>query len=322
MGSNRLAANRVVPAPALGMHHKKKFFSGFSLFLLIVPFMALVFIFSYLPLYGWTYAFYNYKPPRSLANSEFVSWYWFQSLFLNEVRLRQTLEVLRNTFIMSGLGILTSWLPMAFAIMMSQVKIPWMKRTIQTITTLPNFISWVLVYALAFTLFSSTGAANSVLTGLGLIERPIMFLQLNDHTWLNMLLWSTWKSLGWSAILYLAALAGIDPELYDAAEVDGAGKWAIIRHIKLPGLMPTYFVLLILSVASFLNNGFDQYYVFQNAFNQSKIQVLDLYVYNLGIGSASYSMATAVSMLKSLVSLTLLFTCNKLSKIVRGESIL
>jgi multiple sugar transport system permease protein/putative aldouronate transport system permease protein len=223
---------------------------------------------------------------------------------------------------MSGMGILTSWLPMAFAVMMSQVNKPGLKRAIQTITTLPNFISWVLVYALAFTLFSSTGAVNVVLLKLGLIEHPVMFLRLNDHTWMNMLLWNIWKSLGWSAILYLAALAGIDTELYDAAEVDGAGRWAIIWHIKLPSLIPTYFVLLILSVASFLNNGFDQYYVFQNAFNQSKIQVLDLYVYNLGIGSASYSLATAVSMLKSLVSLTLLFTCNKLSKIVRGESIL
>jgi ABC-type polysaccharide transport system permease subunit len=301
---------------------KKKFFSGFSLFLLIVPFLALVFIFAYLPLHGWSYAFYNYKPPRTLAMSEFVGWYWFKSLFLNEVRLRQTLEVLRNTFAMSGLGILTSWLPMAFAIMMSQVNHPKLKKTIQTITTLPNFISWVLVYALAFTLFSSAGAVNSILMKLGLIESPVMFLRLNDHTWLNMLFWGIWKSLGWSAILYLAALAGIDTELYDAAAVDGAGPWAIIWHIKLPSLMPTYFVLLILSVASFLNNGFDQYYVFQNAFNQSKIQVLDLYVYNLGIGSGSYSMATAVSMLKSLVSLTLLFTCNKLSQIVRGERII
>jgi multiple sugar transport system permease protein/putative aldouronate transport system permease protein len=307
-------------APSIG--RKKKFFSGFTLFLLIVPFLALVFIFSYLPLYGWSYAFYNYKPPRTLAMSEFVGWFWFQSLFLNEVRLRQTLEVLRNTFIMSGLGILFSWLPMAFAIMMSQVKISGMKRAIQTLTTLPNFISWVLVYALAFTLFSSTGAVNSILMKLGRIEAPVMFLRLNDHTWLNMLLWGIWKSLGWNAILYLAALAGIDTELYDAAEVDGAGAWAIIWYIKLPSLMPTYFVLLILSVASFLNNGFEQYYVFQNAFNQSKIQVLDLYVYNLGVVSASYPLATAVSMLKSLVSLSLLFFCNKLSKVVRGENII
>jgi ABC-type polysaccharide transport system permease subunit len=308
--------------PVLPLARKKKFFSGFSLFLLILPFLVLVFLFSYLPLYGWSYAFYNYRPPRSLANSEFVGWYWFQNLFLNEVRLRQTLEVLRNTFVMSGLGILFSWLPMAFAIMLSQVTLPGVKRVIQTITTLPNFISWVIVYALAFTLFSSTGAANQILLKLELIERPIMFLQNGDHIWINMLLWTIWKSLGWSAILYLAALAGIDPELYDAAEVDGAGRWAIIWHIKIPSLIPTYFVLLILSVANFLNNGFDQYYVFQNPFNLARIQVLDLYVYNLGMGMSSYSLATAVSMLKSLVSLTLLFGCNQLSKIVRGEKIL
>jgi len=293
-----------------------------KLFLMISPFIAMIAVFSYYPLYGWIYAFYDFKPPRSLAQSDFVGLQWFKLLVSNSVRVNQLLEVLRNTFAISGLGILTSWVPILFAILLAQAPSKRMKRLVQTFTTLPNFISWVLVYSFAFALFSSTGAANTVLMRLGLTDAPILFLQKNDHTWLSMLLWSMWKGTGWGAIMYLAALAGIDPELYDAAKVDGAGRFRLIWHVDLPGLVPTYFVLLLLGVANFLNNGFDQYFVFQNAFNASKIQVLDLYVYNLGIGSGSYSIATAVSIMKSIVSLTLLFTCNGLSKLVRGETII
>jgi multiple sugar transport system permease protein/putative aldouronate transport system permease protein len=146
-------------------------------------------------------------------------------------------------------------------------------------------------------------------------------MNMSNHTWLVMCGWSTWKGLGWGAIIYLAAISGIDHELYEAARVDGAGRFKLIWHITIPGLIPTYVVLLLLNIAGFLNNGFDQYYVFQNAFNQSRIQVLDLYVYNLGMGSASYSLATVVGMLKSIVSVALLFSVNGISKLLRGETI-
>jgi len=300
----------------------RKWFSRFKLFLMIAPFIVLIFIFMYYPLYGWVYAFYDFKPPRTLAQSDFVGLHWFRLLVSNSVRINQILEVLKNTFAISGLGILTSWVPIVFAILLAQMPSAKLKKGVQTLTTLPNFISWVLVYAFAFALFSSTGAVNVILMKLGIIDAPILFLQKNDHTWLTMTLWGMWKGTGWGAIMYLAALAGIDPELYDAAKVDGAGRFRLIWHVELPGLIPTYFVLLLLSVASFLNNGFDQFFVFQNAFNVSKIQVLDLYVYNLGIGSGNYSLATAVSIMKSAVSLTLLFVCNGLSKLVRGETII
>ena len=306
----------------VSLQKQKRKFEGFKLFLMISPFLVLVFIFCWFPLYGWIYAFFDFQPPTKLAQSEFVGVYWFKLLISNSIRIRQTLEVLRNTFVMSGLGILTSWVPILFAILLSQCQRSWLKRSVQTITTLPNFISWVLVYSFAFALFSNNGAANSILMKLNVIDQPILFLQQSNHVWLNMLLWGMWKSLGWSSILYLAALSGIDSQLYDAAKVDGAGRFRIIWHVDLPGLIPTYFVLLLLSVASFLNNGMDQYYVFQNAFNKSQIQVLDLYVYNIGIVSGSYSLATAISMLKSVVSVTLLFSSNKLSKVIRGESII
>ena len=160
---------------------------------------------------------------------------------------------------------------------------------------------------------------NVLLQNLGITQKPILFLQSEDHVWITMWLWSTWKNLGWSAIMYISAMSGIDEEMYEAARLDGASKMQIINKITIPNLLPTFFVLLMLSIANFLSNGMEQYYVFQNAFNKDSIQVLDLYVYNLAMGSGSYSVSVALSMLKSIVSLILLFGANKLSQIVRGE---
>jgi multiple sugar transport system permease protein/putative aldouronate transport system permease protein len=179
-----------------------------------------------------------------------------------------------------------------------------------------------MVFSVAFSIFSNTGLVNTVLLDTGLISAPIKFLDGDSHTWLAMLLWNTWKGLGWGAIMYLAAIAGVDQELYEAARVDGANRFKLMRHITLPALMPTFFVLLMLSIANFLNNGLDQYYVFQNSFNKEHIQVLDLYVYNIGMTGASPSLATAIGMLKSLVSITLLAAVNYASKKIRGVSII
>lgn len=301
--------------------NKRKIY-GIKLALLVIPFMIIPLVFSYYPLYGWIYAFFDYRPPRPLSNCEFVGFKWFITLFENDVKRGIIFQVLKNTFAMSGLGILFSWLPMVFAIFLSELKSKRFKKAVQTLTTLPNFISWILVYSLAFSLFSSSGMLNNLLIKMNVIEKPILFLQDNSHTWLTMWLWGTWKGIGWGAILYLAAIAGIDQEMYEAARVDGAGRLRLIWNITIPCLLPTYFVLLLLSIASFLNNGMEQYFVFQNAFNQDKIQVLDLYVYNLGMGSGSYSLATAISIMKSGVSLVLLFICNTMSKLLRGEAII
>lgn len=295
---------------------------AFQKMLMILPFMLLLGLFSYLPLYGWRYAFYDFKPPRALSQCEFVGLKWFLSLIESDVKRKQILQVLINTFAMSGLGILTSWMPMIFAIFLNEIRGNKFKKCVQTFTTIPNFISWVLVYSLAFALFSSSGMVNSLLMKLNIIQDPILFLQSNKHTWLSMWAWSTWKNLGWSAIMYMAAIAGIDQEQYEAARVDGATRFQLIRHITIPNLLPTFFVLLIMSVSNFLNNGMEQYFVFENAFNSEHIQVLDLYVYNLGMKGGNYSLATAVSIMKSMVSITLLVVVNKMSKIFRGESLM
>ncbi len=288
-------------------------------FLYILPFLAIVAIFSYYPLYGWFYAFFDYKPPYPLTWEKFVGFKWFQTMVSNKVRINQLIEVLRNTFAVSGLSLAFSWFPMVFAIFLNEIKFTKFKKFVQTVTTLPNFISWVLVYSIAYSVFSSSGAVNTVAMNLGLIKEPQIFLASADHIWFKMWLWLTWKNAGWAAIMYIAAIAGIDEEMITAAKVDGAGRMRIIWHITIPSLLPTYFVIIMLNLANFFSNGFEQFYVFQNSFNKDYIQVLDLYVYNLAMGNGGYSLSVAISMFKSVVSVILLCVTNGVSKLVRGQ---
>ncbi|MBD2866990.1 sugar ABC transporter permease [Paenibacillus sp. IB182493] len=287
-----------------------------------LPFLALAFVFSYLPLYGWIYAFYDYRPGIPLSKSEFMGFDWFTSMVSNEVQRQEVMRVLRNTFAISTLNILTSVLPVVFAVFLAELRSAKFKKLVQTLTTLPNFISWVLVYSFAFMLFSvNNGFINHFLMDLGWISEPLNVLASDDHTWLSMTLWSVWKGLGWGAIMYIAAIMSIDQEIYEAARVDGAGRFRLMWHVTIPGIMPTFFVLLLLSIGNFINNGMEQFYVFQNAMNMHNIEVLDLYVYNIGMTNSNFGFATAVSLLKSLVSLFLLFVANSMSKVIRGESI-
>ncbi len=296
---------------------------GFKLFLLLIPSLVLVFLFSYLPLYGWRYAFYYYRPGFPLSMCEFVGLKWFVTLFGNSYQFAEIMRVLKNTIGISLLNMATSVLPVVFAIFLSEIKNLRYRKLVQIVTTLPNFISWVLVYSFAFSMFSvDTGFFNRLLVKMGVVESGINFLASSSHIWLKMVAWNVWKSLGWSAIMYIAAITGIDQELYEAARIDGAGRAAQIWYITVPGVLPTFFVLLMLSIGNMLNNGMEQYYVFQNAMNKSSIEVLDLYVYNVGMTGSNFSLATAISILKSLVSIVLLGVANTGSKLLRGESII
>lgn len=304
-------------------------------FLMFMPILLLTVVFCYLPIYGWRFAFFDYKIGDQLIlydtvvdgvvtqSSNFVGLKWFGYLFQNVATRNDLIRVLRNTLIMSGLGIATSWLPIAFAVLLAEVRSTKFQRLVQTLTTIPNFISWVLVYAIAFAIFSTDGFINSFLRNvLGVVGANTDYLASADWIWLKMLLWGTWKGLGWSAIVYIAGVAGIDQQLYEAARVDGANRFQCIRHITIPGLMPTYMVMLLMSVAGMLSNGMDQYLVFENAINKDVIEVLDLYVYNIGIKSGLIPLSTVVGVFKSLIGVTLLFGANGISKAVRGESII
>ena len=296
--------------------------SQYKLFLMFLPFAAAAFIFSYLPLWGWRYAFFDYTSGGSLSKDNFVAFKWFTLLFQNEATRADIVRVLRNTLAMSGLGIATSWVAMAFAIFLSEIKSNRVRRFVQTFTTIPNFISWVLVYALALAIFSTDGFVSSLFTQTGVWSEGQNLLMDSSHTWVKMLAWGMWKGVGWSAIIYIAGISGIDQQLYEAATVDGAGRFQKMWHITVPGLIPTYMVLLLMSIAGILSNGMEQYLVFENALNTDAITVLDLYVYKLGIGSGAIPLSTVIGMVKSFVSVILLFMANGISKLVRGESII
>lgn len=305
--------------PAVKMDMEEKY----RLFLMMLPVIVLAFIFCYLPIYGWRYAFFDYEPGGTIGADNFVGFKWFSFLFTDPATTQDLIRVLRNTLIMSGLGIATSWLPIAFAVLLAEVRSTKFQRFVQTFTTIPNFISWVLVYAIAICIFSTDGFINSFLTNVcGVAGANTNYLQIADHTWLKMLLWGTWKGVGWSAIVYIAGIAGIDQQLYEAARVDGANRFRCVWHITIPGLIPTYCVLLLMSVAGILSNGMEQYLVFSNAMNKDVIEVLDLYVYNIGIGQNRIPLSTVVGISKSLIGITLLFAANGISKAIRGESII
>ena len=295
----------------------------YRLFLMMLPVILLAFVFCYLPIWGWRFAFFDYTPGGSIGADNFVKFKWFRFLFSDPANAKELVRVLRNTLIMSGLGIATSWLPIAFAVLLAEVRSTRFQRFVQTFTTIPNFISWVLVYAIAICIFSTNGFINSFLTNVMHVSgADTNYLQIADHTWLKMLLWGTWKGVGWSAIVYIAGIAGIDQQLYEAARVDGANRYRCIWHITIPGLVPTYMVMLLMSIGGILSNGMEQYLVFSNPMNKDMIEVLDLYVYNIGIGSDQISLSTVVGISKSLVGIVLLFTANGISKAVRGESII
>ncbi|WP_308635306.1 ABC transporter permease [Paenibacillus silvisoli] len=300
---------------------------GKKLFYMAMPFIALVFVFNYLPLYGWLYAFFDYKLGHKLFDSEFKGFFFFKMILSDPITVDEVKRIMSNTLGISFLSLLVQVLPLIFALFLVEMKFEPLKKVVQTLTTLPNFLSWPLVYAFAFSMFSeSDGFINKLLIRLHIIDDPISFLVSSNHVWLTQTAYLAWKTIGWTAIIYIAAVTSIDNELYEAARIDGAGRFRIMWSITVPHLMPTFFVLMMLSVANFLNNGLDQYLVFQNAMNTDSIEVLDLYVYNVGIRNGmsgyNYSFATAVGILKSVVSIVLLFSVNYASKKVRGEGII
>ena len=290
----------------------------FTLLLMTIPGFLLIILFYYVPLFGWSFSFFRYVPGIPFTEAPFVGLKYFK-IAVSDPEL---LKVLRNTLVMSFLGLATSPLPIIFAIMLSETPGRRFKKFIQTTTTLPNFISWILVYSVFFTFFSAEGMINNLLMHLKIIDNPTTLLANGDIAWFFQTGVSIWKGLGWGAIIYLAAITGIDMELYDAAAVDGAGRFRKIIHITVPGIAETYIVLLLLSIGNILSTGFEHIYVFYNPMVADKLQVLDYYVYRVGIEMNDYSLSTTMGMSKTIISLILLFTANFMSKKIRGRSII
>lgn len=294
---------------------------GLKYLLLAVPFMVYVFAMNYVPLIGWIYSIFDYKLGQrflDFGNMAFVGLDNFRKLYLER---SEVLRVMRNTLVMSGLGLLSTPLPVVFAIFFNEIRGKHFKKFVQTTTTLPNFISWITVYGMAFAFFSVNGFASTILRNLGIEPSPTGILGDVGKTWLLQWFLGIWKSFGWSAIIYIAAIVGIDSELFDAARVDGADKLQTIWHITIPGILPTYVVMFLLAVSNILTNGFDQYFMFYNPLVADRIEVLDYYVYKVGFIINDYPYSITLGMLKSLLSIALLFAANGLSKKIRGDAI-
>ena len=316
MSSSKAAAGKLLETAG----SRQKRIESFKLFLLILPCLALVFVFHYMPLWGWVYAFFQYKPGMSLANCKFVGFQNFTNLFGNPIMRENLFRVLRNTLGIQCINYLLMPLPMLFAIFLSEIKSTRFQKCVQTLTTLPHFISWVIMFSLMSSLFGSSGLVNSLMSKFG-AEMTVNILTTDKHVWLIQALLYTWKNLGWNAIIYFAAITGLDQEVNEAAMIAGASRWQRILHITIPLLMPTFFVLLIMSIGNFRNSGIDQYLAFCNALNKEHIEVLDLYVYNLGIGSGQISFSVAVGVMKSVIALILFTFANTASKKIRGTSV-
>ncbi len=291
---------------------------NYKLLFFAIPLCLFVFMFAYVPLFGWIYAFYDFRAGVPLSKTPFVGLKYFLLAFTDGGDL---LRVMKNTLTFYFLGLILSPAPMIFAILLNEIKSKRFKKLVQTTTTLPNFISWVIVFSLAFTIFSYEGLANQILLKYKIIADATNIIGEEKMVFIFQTLLGLWKGLGWGAIIYLAGIAGIDSELYDAAKVDGAGRFGCIRHVTFPGLMATYIVLLLLSISSMVSVGFEQYFVFNNSLVADKIEVLDLYVYRVGFANNDYSYGIAIGIMKTLIGVGLLFGANSLSKKIRGVSI-
>lgn len=316
MSTNNLQVNK--QKVYIAKRNKRMDSGKITLLLMAIPCVIILIVFSYLPLAGWAMAFFDYKPGLKLLGTEFVGFKWFVFAFDDP----ELSNVLRNTLVLSFLSLLSTPIAVIFAIFLMEMTNSRLRKLIQTISTFPNFISWILVFSFAYAIFApGDGILNKVLLNLGWISEPLNPLANSDIVWYFQTAISIWKSLGFGAIIYIAAIAGIDQEQYDAASVDGAGRFTRMWHITMPGLIPTFITLLLLNIGGLLNTGFEQYFLFQNGLTQSKIQVLDVYVYRLGITLNNYPMSTAIGMAKTVISIILLLSANYISKKLRNQSI-
>ena len=284
------------------------------LYILLVPGILHFIIFKYAPMWGILISFQDYNPYLGFLNSPWVGLKHFRDFFSNPDFGR----LFVNTLSISFYSIAFSFpAPIILAVMLNEVRKQWYKKTIQTLIYVPHFLSWVIVASLTFTLFNSTGVVNRVILSMGGSEIPFL---TGVESFRSMIIGQTiWKETGWGTIIFLAAMAGVDVEQYEAAIVDGAGRFRQLWHITLPSIRSTIVILLVLRMGSVLDNGFDQIFLMSNSLNRSVSEVFDTYVYIMGITRGAFSYSTAVGLFKSLIGIILIFSANTLAKRV-GDS--
>jgi putative aldouronate transport system permease protein len=289
-----------------------------QLYFMSLPFAVLVLIFNYLPIWGWTMAFQNVRLGRSFWEQEWVGFANFVELFQDE----RFYSALRNTIGMGVLGLLIGFtLPIIFALLLNELGDGLFKRFVQTVAYLPHFVSWVIVAGIVYKMLSIDGGAVNQLLGVFGIA-PIPFMAKPEYFWQVVIASDIWKELGWNSIIFLAAMTAVDPSQYDAAKVDGAGRWQLMWHVTLPGISNVVRVLLVLAIGNLIAIGWERQFLLSNSLVMDSARTLDLFALNNGLRDREYGFATAISVINSVVGLALLFSANAYFKWRTGESVL
>lgn len=294
----------------------KKFWSQRALQSMVLPGLICLILFSYLPMYGIIIAFKNFRFRDGILGSSWAGFSHFETLFTD----RSFFTAIRNTLAINVLKILFCFpMPVLFALLLSEMRILGVKKSVQTLSYLPHFLTWVIVAGIFGELLATDGTINRLLAVFGV--PPTQFLSKKWFFWPLMVITGVWKEMGWNAIIYIAALSNVNPELYEAADIDGAGRFAKVRYITFPFMLPTIKITLLLSVAGLFNAGFDQIYLFQNALVMDMAEVLDTYIYKYGLSNMMYSYATAAGLFQSLVNFIILITANTICKKATGSGL-
>lgn len=291
------------------------------LYLFVIPGVIWFLIFNYQPMYGILIAFKDYDIASGVFASQWVGFKYFADFF-NDANFK---NIMINTLSISMLKIIFGFpAPIILALLMNEVRNATFKRITQTVSYLPFFVSWVVVYGIWYDFLSvdDGGLINSFMLNLGLIKDPVFWFGEPKYFWGIVVVSDVWKNVGFGTIIYLAALSGINPEIYESAAIDGAGKFRQIWHITLPGLRPTILMLFILGMGNILNAGFDQIYVMQNPAVAERSEIIDTYVATRGIFQANYELATAIGLFKSVVGIMMLFMTNFAIKLTGEEGII
>jgi putative aldouronate transport system permease protein len=275
--------------------------------LMMLPGMIFLIIFNFIPMAGIVMAFQNFSPVKGILESKWVGLDNFRFIF----SLPDSRQIFVNTIIISlGKILLGILIPVCFSLLLNEIKVKFFKRTVQTIVYMPHFLSWVVFAAVVQSIFSYDGPVNVLLTAIGM--EPVMFLGSNQWFRTLMVTTDSWKEFGYGSIIYLAALTGIDPGLYEAASIDGASRWKRLLYITLPGIMPIILIMLTMALPNILNAGFDQIFNLYNPLVYESGDILDTYVYRVGMLKRQYSLGTAVGLIKSVVGMILILAANKL----------
>ncbi len=309
--------------PAMPMRKKKGFFKTLwgqkQLMLMSVPMLLYVLLFNYSPLWGWIGAFQNYKPNLGPFGSKWIGMGNFEWLFGRD----DFLLSIRNTLAMSLINLVFGTLSaILLAILLNEVRIRWFKRTVQTVTYLPHFLSMVIVVGMAQNIFASNGVVNEILLKLGIIKTPIFWLGEEKLFWPLVGVINIWKEVGWNSIIYISTMTSIDPTLYEAASIDGAGRFKRIMHVTLPGIKSTFVVLLIMNIGHLMEAGFEIQYLMGNSQVIDYSQTIDVFVLKYGISNNQYGRAIAAGMFKSVVAIILLFSANFIARKLDEETLI